>query len=103
GGTLRRGTTPPYRMRKQACKPCPFVARLNPTGGLQAAPTIERKLSRVSPDYLMIAVLWVIRNCRGIVGRGLDPAAGAFRQARRSRRIVRFTIGCRGGLPPKSP
>ena len=85
-------------MREQGCKPCPLAARLSPTGGLQAAPTIERKLARVSPDCLMIAVLRVVRIFRRVVGRGLDPAAGAFRQARRSRRIVRFTIGCRGGL-----
>ena len=40
----------------------------------------------------------VSRIFRRFVGRGLDPAAGTFRQARCSRRIVRFTIGCRGGL-----
>ena len=85
-------------MREQGCKPCPFVARLSPTGGLQAAPTIGRKLARVSPDCLMIAVLRVVRIFRGFVGRGLDPAAGTPRQARRSRRTARFTIGCRGGL-----
>ena len=98
GGPYGGVKTPPYRMRKQGCKPCPLAARLSPTGGLQAAPTIERKLSRVSPDCLMIAVLWVVRIFRRFVGRGLDPAAGTFRQARRSRRTARFTIGCRGGL-----
>ena len=85
GGPYGGVWTPPYRMREQGCKPCPFVARLSPTGGLQAAPTIERKLARVSPDCLMIAVLRVIRIFRRFVGRGLDPAAGTFRQGRRSR------------------
>ena len=51
----------------------------------------------ISPDCLMIVVLRVIRIFRRFVGRGLDPAAGTFRQARLFRRIVRFTIGCRGG------
>ena len=46
----------------------------------------------------MIVVLWGVRIFRRFVGRGLDPAAGTFRQARRSRRTARFTIGRRGGL-----
>ena len=93
-----RGLDPALQNEETGVQTLSARGKAKPTGGLQAAPTIGRKLSRVSPDCLMIAVLWVVRIFRRFVGRGLDPAAGTFRQGRCSRRIVRFTIGCRGGL-----
>ncbi len=39
-----------------------------------------------------------VRNLRKVVGRGLDPAAGTSRQARRFQQTARFSYRCRGGV-----
>ena len=72
--------------RKRAAVPQNCIPSANPTGGLQAAPTICRDVH--GKNVLFSAI------CRA----GSYPAAGTSRQARRFQQTAWFSYRCRGGV-----
>ena len=82
----RRGTTPPYGKREH---------------GSSDRRSQQDKIARAAcRPPLRSAGTCTAKTCcfRQFVGRGLDPAAGTSRQARRSPHTARFSYRCRGGV-----